>query len=461
MVKSSTTPYCFVSGLADRSTVSTSSKYILTIRQQPQRAKVCGKERDRRPIDPPPIVQIRLADPSSDRNSDYLQSPYLFMCCNLVRADEPEGDIVAPAHRALAGTVVSSLNRLKDIDNSDGGFFVFGDMSARMEGHFRLRFTLFEMVEGQVVHVMSTASDPWTAYSSKTFPGICESTFLSRCFSDQGVRIRIRKDHHVKPKNSSPETAHQSLHSPLSSCYEDHSDDGLSKSRRSKAVPHNSDSYMTKHVAIASRPREGRQSSAEPAPHYYHGHYNHQDSAPSRPNHDPYYHDSHHGHKPSHSSHSYHPYPRHYPQSAENESSPPLGRRPSDTLSRSYPSHASVYMESSHWSSSSSSSSPSMYPPHQGYGPSGSHLNNIHHDDRAMDYSPTPSRHAYDERAPHHTQYQHSRTPSMSSLHSEGTFSPPQPFSPSPTEVPLTLPSISRMPEGKVQLPPIHTLYAH
>lgn len=377
------------------------------------------------------------------------------MCCNLVRADEPEGDIVAPAHRALAGTVVSSLNRLKDIDNSDGGFFVFGDMSARMEGHFRLRFTLFEMVEGQVVHVMSTASDPWAAYSSKTFPGICESTFLSRCFSDQGVRIRIRKDHHVKPKNSSPETAHQSLHSPPSSSYEDHSDDG--QSRRPKALPHHSsDAYMTKHVAIASRPRgEGRQSSAEPAPHYYHGHYNHQESAPSRPNHDPYYHDSHY-HK---ASHSYHPYPRHYPQSAEHESSPPLGRRPSDTFSRSYPSHER-YMESSWSTSSSSSSSPSIYPPHQGYGPSGSHLNNNHIDDHAMDYSPTPSRHAY-ECAPSHPQYQHSRTPSMSSLHSEGNFSPPQPFSPSPTDVP-TLPSISRMPAamGKVQLPPIHTLYA-
>ena len=53
--------------------LSLRSKYVLTIRQQPQRAKVCGlKERDRRPIDPPPIVQIKLADPASDRNK-YVQ----------------------------------------------------------------------------------------------------------------------------------------------------------------------------------------------------------------------------------------------------------------------------------------------------------------------------------------------------------------------------------------------------
>ncbi|KAK3819615.1 MAG: velvet factor, partial [Benniella sp.] len=177
------------------------SKYVLIIRQQPHRAKVCGmKERDRRPIDPPPIIQIKLADPSADKNKDYLQSPYLFMCCNLVQADDPSGKVVAPAHRALAGTVVSSLNRLKDVDNTDGGFFVFGDVSVRTEGHFRLRLTLFELIEGEAVHVMTTLSSPFTAYPSRTFPGMSEPTFLSRSFSDQGVRIRIRKDHHVKPK---------------------------------------------------------------------------------------------------------------------------------------------------------------------------------------------------------------------------------------------------------------------
>jgi hypothetical protein len=27
----------------------------------------------------------------------------------------------------------------------DGGFFVFGDLSVKIEGNFRLKFTLFEM----------------------------------------------------------------------------------------------------------------------------------------------------------------------------------------------------------------------------------------------------------------------------------------------------------------------------
>ncbi|KAG0338641.1 hypothetical protein BG004_007147 [Podila humilis] len=496
MVKSSSAPYCFVSGLADRSTCSTPSKYILAIRQQPQRAKVCGKERDRRPIDPPPIVQIKLADPASDRNCDYLQSPYLFMCCNLVRVDDPDGDLVAPAHRALAGTVVSSLNRLKDIDNSDGGFFVFGDMSARIEGHFRLRFTLFEMVEGQVVHVMSTISDPWTAYSSKTFPGVCESTFLSRCFSDQGVRIRIRKDHHVKPKNASPETSSVlvPLHSPPSSCYDmEQSDDGMQKSKRPRAAapasPHHyPESYTPKHLSTSSGPMDGRQYSAEPAPYYQEDHYNHQDSTRSRHGHDPFYreyhssHDhhgysSHGGHaveprsrSPIHN-HSHHPHPPHHAQSNEGEYSSLSSlcdRRLSDNFSRRY-----TGLES--WSSSqptTASSSPSMYHP------SGSDLNHhsIHRSfqhDSAMNSSPASPPSSY-QSVEHHapsghpsdSQYQyghpyHSRTPSMSSQHSESNISPPGSFSPCPSEAtPLALPSISRMAMGKVQLPPIHTLYA-
>ena len=59
---------------------------------------------------------------------NYLQSPYFFMCCNLCDADlNRSGQLAAAlqgdesetsAQSALAGTLVSSLHRLKDIDNS-------------------------------------------------------------------------------------------------------------------------------------------------------------------------------------------------------------------------------------------------------------------------------------------------------------------------------------------------------
>ncbi|KAI9825451.1 MAG: hypothetical protein M1832_001181 [Thelocarpon impressellum] len=180
-----------------------SEDYELRIRQGPERARVAGvKEKDRKPVDPPPIIQLRIKD-DTDPAQNYLQSPYYFMCCNLydARTERPAGS--AP-QTALAGTLVSSLHRLKDIDNSDGGFFVFGDLSVKIEGDFRLRFSLFEMLKSEVVHIKSVISEPFTVYAAKNFPGMSESTFLSRSFGDQGVRLRIRKEPRTLLKRPPP-----------------------------------------------------------------------------------------------------------------------------------------------------------------------------------------------------------------------------------------------------------------
>ncbi|PWW74534.1 hypothetical protein C7212DRAFT_358792 [Tuber magnatum] len=180
-----------------------SEGYELHIRQGPERARIAGvKEKDRKPVDPPPIIQLKIRD-DTDPAQNYLQSPYYFMCTNLYSSmvDSPSP---IPPHQALAGTLVSSLHRLKDIDNSDGGFFVFGDLSVKIEGEFRLRFSLFEMLKNEVVHIKSITSEPFTVYAAKNFPGMSESTFLSRSFGDQGVRLRIRKEPRTLLKRPPP-----------------------------------------------------------------------------------------------------------------------------------------------------------------------------------------------------------------------------------------------------------------
>jgi hypothetical protein len=94
------------------------------------------------------------------------------------------------------GTVVSSLYSLKDTDNLQGGFFVFGDLSVRQEGTFRLEFILYELklADRECWMLGRTTSDKFIVYTQKYFPGMAESTFLTRSFSDQGVRLRLRKD---------------------------------------------------------------------------------------------------------------------------------------------------------------------------------------------------------------------------------------------------------------------------
>ena len=75
---------------------------------------------------------------------------------------------------------------------------MFGDISIRPEGYFRLKFSIFELSQEGASHQQSIYSNVFQVYSPKTFPGLLESTFLSRSFSDQGVRIRIRKEHRIQ-----------------------------------------------------------------------------------------------------------------------------------------------------------------------------------------------------------------------------------------------------------------------
>ncbi|KAI9472230.1 MAG: velvet factor-domain-containing protein [Benjaminiella poitrasii] len=183
--------------------------YDLEIRQQPDRAKMSIiNERDRRPIEPPPILQLHWQNCSNDELKKYLQSPFYFTVANLVTEDDPETPLL-PIQKYLSGSTVSSLYRLRDIDNSDGGFFVFGDLAVKKEGRFKLRFSLFEIVEGQVRNQKTILSNTFTVYIPKQFPGPTEATFLSRTFSDQGVKMRIRKEHRLQSrKRKSDRTQH-------------------------------------------------------------------------------------------------------------------------------------------------------------------------------------------------------------------------------------------------------------
>jgi hypothetical protein len=57
--------------------------------------------------------------------------------------------------KALSGNTCSSLYRLKDMDGSFGGFFVFPDLFVNIEGRFRLKFTLYELGYEMLFNFMS------------------------------------------------------------------------------------------------------------------------------------------------------------------------------------------------------------------------------------------------------------------------------------------------------------------
>ncbi|KAK5174049.1 uncharacterized protein LTR77_001129 [Saxophila tyrrhenica] len=121
------------------------------------------------------------------------------MVALLVEAEQSRGhdgiDGFRPVRpNPLVGASTSSLHRLKDVDNKDGGFFVFGDISCRREGRFRLQFALFELRPDGSEFLNYAMSNPFKVVPFKEFRGMKESTHLSRTFSDQGVRLRLRKE---------------------------------------------------------------------------------------------------------------------------------------------------------------------------------------------------------------------------------------------------------------------------
>ncbi|KAI9031796.1 velvet factor-domain-containing protein, partial [Phycomyces nitens] len=115
--------------------------------------------------------------------------------------------------KLTVGRSVSSLYLLRDLDNTEGAFFVFSEMSVRAEGTYRLRMSLFDMESSHVCFRESITTDEFSVYSAKKFPGMYESCPLARSFADQGLKIRIRKESKTRKRESARKASTKKAHS--------------------------------------------------------------------------------------------------------------------------------------------------------------------------------------------------------------------------------------------------------
>ncbi|KAH8666851.1 velvet factor-domain-containing protein [Xylariales sp. PMI_506] len=178
--------------------------FHLIMKQQPEHGRVAhGKEKDRKPIDPPPFIELRVENNNSVDGRLFMSSPYLILQAILEPAPGTtiKGHTTRTVNSLLMGTTVASVNRLKDEGNNDIGIFVFPDLTVKSTGLFVLRFVLLNMEEsgdlaspGDWVTVCECYSQTFTVHNQRNFPGLAESTPLTRSFADQGVRVRVRKD---------------------------------------------------------------------------------------------------------------------------------------------------------------------------------------------------------------------------------------------------------------------------
>ncbi|CAG8931719.1 unnamed protein product [Penicillium salamii] len=233
---------------------STQTRYHLHVRQQPIAARACGAgDRDRRPVDPPPIVQILLSDfdSNSQEDRDLLQDPRFTVGCLLFPVsssspwaqsnpdadprrdrdrDREDTDGIArtdddlstpllsgkafmspfyvdsdpdpnsaPVHpsandRLSSPHVLSAASRL----HQPATFFIFADLSIRTAGLYRLQFRLMNWgsVEdtGQSMPILAEAwSDPFRVYPAKDFPGMQNSSILAEGLKELGfVELKTR-----------------------------------------------------------------------------------------------------------------------------------------------------------------------------------------------------------------------------------------------------------------------------
>ncbi|KAK9766076.1 hypothetical protein K7432_005100 [Basidiobolus ranarum] len=185
--------------------------YDLIVCQQPLHARMCGfGEKDRRPIDPPPIIQLIVKDQQGRIDMGVLQNPFFVLHVTLWSEDgKEERNIISnppKCTRVLMGSLVSSPNILKNPEGEQGCYFCFPDLSIRTEGRYCLKFSLMKLggddclSEAKSDIIAQTFSDPFTVYSAKKFPGMTESTELSKAFARQGLKIPIRND--VRPRKA-------------------------------------------------------------------------------------------------------------------------------------------------------------------------------------------------------------------------------------------------------------------
>ena len=210
-------------------TILSLSRYRLTIRQQPIAARACGfGERDRRVIDPPPILQLSLTDfdPESPADVEELRWPLNVAHCALYSVPHqsstvstgidvtsiPDPNNPSKFSRRLMGTLVATpfvgidpAAPASDTENSRlGCFFIFHDLSCRQNGLYKLRFTLMHLnVElaltgGQGSIVSSVESDVFEVFSAKDFPGMKASTTLTRDLKRQGANVQVKKGNEGK-----------------------------------------------------------------------------------------------------------------------------------------------------------------------------------------------------------------------------------------------------------------------
>ncbi|CEP09152.1 hypothetical protein [Parasitella parasitica] len=203
--------------------------YRLEIVQQPSRARMCGfGDKDRRPISPPPILKlIVLTKNGQVVNPETIDISFLVTMCDARQQAVIIDNSPSPSSSTVENTttipntiekfstqIVNFANNLSQEPGKDqdtnvkvrtlvGALVASAKKFIRTEGVFQLKFSLVDIGSPESHRVNTTTvskvlaeieTEPLVVYTAKKYPGVVQSTPLSKCFARQGIKIPIRKE---------------------------------------------------------------------------------------------------------------------------------------------------------------------------------------------------------------------------------------------------------------------------
>jgi hypothetical protein len=185
-------------------------KFRLLIRQQPRAARSCGfGDKDRRVIDPPPILELAFEclgatedDIEQLRNfNSYIVTVAIYDVTGTQDATNMADEY--RHQRRLMGSLVSCPFIGKDEHGRTGVFFPFPDLSCRTPGSFRLGFSaMMVQTSGRYQRypiVAEVMSDVFHVYNAKDFPGMVASSDLAQTLKAQGCILQLKKGNNDRP----------------------------------------------------------------------------------------------------------------------------------------------------------------------------------------------------------------------------------------------------------------------
>ncbi|KAI8822638.1 velvet factor [Fimicolochytrium jonesii] len=211
--------------------VPRAASYELRMLQHPARVRCCGYgNKDRRTIDPCPVLELVCLDATGAAIESVNEAPFLVCHASIWSEDGQEDSSLienmhshkqrsldSSATQNLVGSLTNLSRPLRDVDNQKKLLFVFADLSVRLPGMFTLRFQLLDVSFGRhdegvgsymVGHsymggapqLAMIQTKPFESYRPKLFPGMLQTTALSKKLAQQGVsEIRVRKDPVPRP----------------------------------------------------------------------------------------------------------------------------------------------------------------------------------------------------------------------------------------------------------------------